>query len=541
MSNITGAADLNLPPAVGDFEGDLFKISGGKITGKTINEVPPGSPGLMPSPPSGTPANAVPRADGSWAVPAVPPATTNTLAASKAAGIVSTVDGVAATVAIAPGVIVDQLGFDSTGNLVSAVPVASATTHVNSWTKAGGLKETVNGVASDIAIPAGTIADAIGYDATGKVVYAPMLATPSVRQYYTNTTVYVPFFATAQTAATIASRGFTMVGAGTVIPANTGFAQYIATNPTTPTLANHTNIPTSYLRHEVAVTAGVSNAYHIKLRTGLTPACADVWVCNPVSGVPVQRLASQSAYKVGASGDGISLYLGPTEDYGVWNNTWEWVQFYIPESVIATFKTAGNTIKLALRPGIGNGGAYLDIGGYAMAAVGNSAYTVATAQMWDQQMNGGSRLTQSGNVYGHPYSAVQPSTSYNPPYTWPANLTAPGMRIPLTGVDRDVYLSLIAPSNLEYLEQRGIALTLIHSSGNVYLDRGKVTQKGPLAQLLIDGPRSHSVALGWLIPASVLAAKAVTPTNSAVPYLEIGFTNFDTGTAYVSGAVVTTA
>jgi hypothetical protein len=252
-------------------------------------------------------------------------------------------------------------------------------------------------------------------------------------------------------------------------------------------------------------------------------------------------LAAQSTYKVGAGADGISLYLGPTEDYGVWNNTWEWVQLYIPASVVATFKTAGNTLKLAIRPGIGNGGAFIDIGGYAMAAVGNSAYSVATAQMWDQQMNGGVRLTQNGSVYAHPYSAVSPSTTYNPAYTWPTNLVAPGMRIPLTGVDRDVYLSLIAPSNLEYLENRGLGLSLIHSSGNVYLDRGKVTQKGPLAQLLIDGPRSHSVALGWLIPASMLAAKAVTPVNSAVQYLEIGFTNFDTSTAYVSGAVVTNA
>jgi hypothetical protein len=51
-----------------------------------------------------------------------------------------------------------------------AAPIIPATTHTNTWTKAGGLKQTVNGIASDTAIPVGVIADTIGYDAAGNPV-----------------------------------------------------------------------------------------------------------------------------------------------------------------------------------------------------------------------------------------------------------------------------------------------------------------------------------------------------------------------------------
>jgi hypothetical protein len=61
---------------------------------------------------------------------------------------------------------------------VWATPVIPTTLHVNTWTKADGLKESVNNVPSNIAIPLGVIVDDIGYDASGNPVYQPVKAIP---------------------------------------------------------------------------------------------------------------------------------------------------------------------------------------------------------------------------------------------------------------------------------------------------------------------------------------------------------------------------
>jgi hypothetical protein len=98
------------------------------------------------------------------------PATTNTQAWTQAGGLVDTVNGVAATTAIPSGTIANILGYSSTGAPVYQ-SLAAATTHVNAWTQAGGLAESVNGVASNIAIPTGTVAQVLGYNATGAPVY----------------------------------------------------------------------------------------------------------------------------------------------------------------------------------------------------------------------------------------------------------------------------------------------------------------------------------------------------------------------------------
>lgn len=63
------------------------------------------------------------------------------------------------------------LGTGEVGSPLSAIAVIPPTTHSNSWTRADGLKESVDGVDADIAIIQDTIADFIGYNAAGEVVY----------------------------------------------------------------------------------------------------------------------------------------------------------------------------------------------------------------------------------------------------------------------------------------------------------------------------------------------------------------------------------
>jgi hypothetical protein len=68
----------------------------------------------------------------------------------------------------------ELLSKDCKAVKVSELPIA----HVNKWTKATGLTEKVNAVSSDIAIPLGTIVDDIGYDSSGNPVYQPIGLQP---------------------------------------------------------------------------------------------------------------------------------------------------------------------------------------------------------------------------------------------------------------------------------------------------------------------------------------------------------------------------
>jgi hypothetical protein len=68
----------------------------------------------------------------------------------------------------------------------AAVP--APTTHVNAWTKAGGLTESVNGIASNIAIPVaspiGSMADFVGYNAAGTPVNTAVPRTVRIQEEY---------------------------------------------------------------------------------------------------------------------------------------------------------------------------------------------------------------------------------------------------------------------------------------------------------------------------------------------------------------------
>jgi hypothetical protein len=132
---------------------------------------------------------------GSVTLPAAP-ATTNTLTyfpatGSGGAALGSTVNGVLSTVPIAA--IVSCTNISDAFTTAPAAPTAASvilgkncqsftlaqlsaaivppTTNTAVWTQAGGLVETVNGVASTVAIPAGVPTQMLGYDAAGKPVY----------------------------------------------------------------------------------------------------------------------------------------------------------------------------------------------------------------------------------------------------------------------------------------------------------------------------------------------------------------------------------
>ncbi len=94
----------------------------------------------------------------------------NVLTVDLATGFTSTVNGIASSQAIPAGTITDVFGFDAGGNGVNQTIgsiLAANTTNTLTWTQAGGITSTVNGVADTVATPAGTIVNLLGYDAGG--------------------------------------------------------------------------------------------------------------------------------------------------------------------------------------------------------------------------------------------------------------------------------------------------------------------------------------------------------------------------------------
>jgi hypothetical protein len=369
---------------------------------------------------------------------------------------------------------------------------------------------------------------------------ATALASPSVRTYFTATTAFVDKFAAAETAATIAARGFTPVGAGAAaIPSTLGnyVNSFMITLQAPVAAQNAANIaaiftpPTAYVRHEVAITAGVANSYFLKMRSSAVDTVADVWVCDPVTGAPVERLHGTGATRITASDQGTAFGLGPDESNAAWNREYEWVSWLIPATAVAARKTGTNTIKLAIKPAIGNGnGINIDISGYAMAAVGNSQYASTPVFALDNQINGGIQAPYGGVTTGNPYGILNAIAKI------PA-VPGGGLRIAIPDITKDTWVSLISHGNGYGSWARNVELTLVSTAtGNTTIGRTRPHQVGPLlAAICAQSGLGTMNANGWLIPANVLAAKAVKPAGSAVWYLEVAIANVSDLAAYMAG------
>jgi hypothetical protein len=377
------------------------------------------------------------------------------------------------------------------------------------------------------------------------------LASPSVRTYFNATTAFIDRFEAAETAATIAGRGFTAVGPGaTVGPSALG--QYIMSHlinlspgpgavQSVASVAAIFTPPTAYIRHELAITAGVTNGYFLKCRSSLADQNVDVWVCDAITGVPVERLHGNASTRFTTSDPGTAFSLGPDESNGEWNREYEWMSFLIPAAVVAARKTATNTIKLAIRKGIGAGNlSSIEISGYAMAAVGNSQFVSTPVFVHDNQQNGGIQWGYAGVTTGNPYSTL--AASVGPMTQIPPNIvTGEGIRVSIPDITKDCYLSLLSHGNGYTYYGKSVQLTIASTTGPVLIGRPRPGQIGRLAELLCGQSGLGAMsANGWLIPASILAAKAIKPVGSAVYYLDVQVSNLSDLAAYGAGWFVET-
>lgn len=346
------------------------------------------------------------------------------------------------------------------------------------------------------------------------------------RTYYPSYTAFIELIKTVLTAAQVTAYGFTAVGGATVAPATAVWngmypISLTATRAITPT-TNFT-IPTSYVRHEIAIKPGADNTYMLNVPVN-RETCIEVWVCDSTTGAPISRLAAKSVSTT-AAGAGQTCQLSPMNAAGQTTSVTQWVGFEIPKALVDANKTASDTIKLALRPGHLNGKTnQFYISGFAM--VENAyGYGVNNQLQYDRWLN-------------------EPSVAGNRQIAWAANvegmacgLISSGgtvtVRVPVLDVTKDLLLNVVqnAQSNVA-LEMHYCEFSLRHASGNVFLGRPNVVIKSQGASSALG--YGHA-ANGWVIPAATVAAKVTTPANSAVPYLDVAITNPSDVDQYFNG------
>jgi hypothetical protein len=382
----------------------------------------------------------------------------------------------------------------------------------------------------------------------GSVIGATATApTPGIRQYaISNTALQEQWVtATAVSAASITAYGFIPVGAGVTIAAYIGgglFAGRSIVALNCPRTANGASPgldvdvftpPTKYLSHTLQASANVDQTYYLETLTDRV-SIADVWICNATTGVPELRLKA-AAITGSYAGRHTPLDNSPLGEGGSSSSYYQWLGFPIPKSALVGRLTPTNQVKLAIRPGMFNGeNGLLYVSGYGISA-SPIGLSLTSPYALDNRVNGGGFLSVAGMLDGIGYIAIAANA------TVPTPANGGFINIPLTGTDRDIWLTFIGHGNANGNPSQWISVTLKHTSGDIVLGRPRPNLQSPYAvQYISDIGNGHPMS-GFVIPAATLAAKAVTPANSAIPYLQLQLRNTNgNDVAYFSGIVCET-
>ena len=359
----------------------------------------------------------------------------------------------------------------------------------------------------------------------------PIIPSSTIRTYYPSYTAYNNKWLTALTAANISSMGFTAVGGASIIDSGTsiGLPAYralrvTATRPTITTTANTLyTIPTQYIRQEIAIKPTTENTYFLQVLTGgaAREVSVEVWLCNPVSNLPVKRLYANTAPKymdTATSTNNASVQRAPDNGSSYEDNHRYWLAYNLPNSIINTYKTSTNTIKLAVRPSGDNGEANnFSITGYAMCE-SNYSFLHLPMMVFENTANVSTfRTTGSGGNYPLWQSDY---AGYSQSYV-PLNQNRI-FDIPILDTSKDIYLTFLGLiKNATDGEPVGLTkstIDIVHSSGDVNLGRPRLDIFAPSTTII----EFSWQPVGYIIPASMLAAKATdNHVNSAIKYLKI--------------------
>ena len=194
------------------------------------------------------------------------------------------------------------------------------------------------------------------------------------RQYFSELLTYQNRFVNSIATDIAGTFKFTAKGGATVSDSVTTYGQpayrcikITATRAVASTALNTLHvIPTQYVIHEVPIRAGKSHQYLINYLQQSEPTL-EVWICDPNTDIPARRVYAQAAAPGPSTIASMTVQRAPDNGYGLQDYNRGWVGFELGYSIVRTYKTSNNTLKLALRPGMDNGsGDTILIAGYAM-------------------------------------------------------------------------------------------------------------------------------------------------------------------------------
>ena len=195
------------------------------------------------------------------------------------------------------------------------------------------------------------------------------------RQYFSELLTYRNRFVNSIATDIANTFKFTAKGGATVGDSVTTYGQpayrcikITATRATASTALNNLHvIPTQYVIHEVPIRAGKSHQYLVNYLQQSEPTL-EVWICDPNTNIPARRVYAQASVAPDPfTISSMTVQRAPDNGYGLQDFDRGWVGFELGYSIVNTYKTSNNTLKLALRPGMDNGGGdTVLISGYAM-------------------------------------------------------------------------------------------------------------------------------------------------------------------------------
>ena len=220
------------------------------------------------------------------------------------------------------------------------------------------------------------------------------------------------------------------------------------------------------------------------------------------------------------------MCIGPDNGHTLVSQGYEFSGWPIPKSLVDSYITSTNTIKLAIRAATNNqDGTILYLGGYAMTTnpYGVSQITVVN-MIWDLDWDNPSNPSFFGTMSSLDICFV------------PENSTRK-VRIPIIDNTHDIIVTMIGGATS--LPGNGLQWTISHTSGNIEFGRPSVSNISPYMSYMCtkNNTTYHSIS----IDAATLAAKTIIPTNSGLPYLELDLINIFRGTnwrAYFAGFFV---
>ena len=195
------------------------------------------------------------------------------------------------------------------------------------------------------------------------------------RQYFSELLTYQNRFVNSIATDIAGTFKFTAKGGATVSDSVTTYGQpayrcikITATRAVASSALNNLHVrPTQYVIHEVPIRAGKSHQYLINFLQQSKPVL-EVWICDPNTDIPARRVYAQASVAPDPFTIlSMTVQRAPDNSYGLQDFNRGWVGFELGYSIVNTYKTSNNTLKLALRPGMDNGGGdtFL-ISGYAM-------------------------------------------------------------------------------------------------------------------------------------------------------------------------------